>query len=319
MAILLMFLIIITPGRAVCSGTELVFAVIGDYGTGDNQAAAVATLVNSWNPAFVIATGDDYRAEAGGSGDEKYDLSTGRFYCSFLSDISTSGTFCPPPGQAAVNRFFPSLGNHDYSDTGDITGLPETYTQYFSLPGIGVTSSATSGNERYYDFIQGPIHFFVLNSNPGTGLEPDGIDKNSIQAAWLKRQLELSSSSWNIVYMHHPSYSSGTHGPTPWMQWPFSQWGADIVISGHDHDYERIHHDGIEYFINGTGGAPLTLCSSALAEGSRFCWSGSGAQRITATTNSLEIEFITIDGIVRDQVQVGRFTHRIFLPYYMRS
>ena len=142
------------------------------------------------------------------------------------------------------------MGNHDYSDA---TPAPGTFTGYFTLPGSGITSSNSSGNERYYDFVRGQVHFFVLNSNTA---EPNGTSSSSVQAHWLQAQLAASTSAWNIVLFHHPPYSSDTtHGSTTYMQWPFAQWGADAVMSGHAHDYERIVRDGIVYFVNGLGGA----------------------------------------------------------------
>lgn len=120
--------------------TAITFAAIGDYGMGNSAETSVANLVKSWNPDFVIALGDDYYSPAAGSGDTKYDMSTGKDYCQYLAGIATSGASCPQPGPAAVNRFFPSLGNHDYTDAGVTANLPTTYTSYFSLPGVGVTS-----------------------------------------------------------------------------------------------------------------------------------------------------------------------------------
>ena len=55
--------------------------------------------------------------------------------------------------------------------------------------------------------------------------------------------LAASTAPWKIVYMHHPPYSSSQHGSTPGMQWPFENWGASLVLTGHDHTYERILRD----------------------------------------------------------------------------
>ena len=89
--------------------------------------------------------------------------------------------------------------------------------------------------------MRGPVHFFALDSDEN---EPDGVGSSSVQAAWLKRGLAGSTSNWNIVYFHHAPYSSGMHGSTTWMQWPFAAWGAQAVLTGHDHTYERLLVDG---------------------------------------------------------------------------
>jgi len=86
----------------------LTFAVIGDYGMDDDNERRVAELVDSWNPDFVITTGDDYYSPAGGSGTGKYDESTGKYYCRWLKDISTTGLNCRV-GSAVRNAFFPAL------------------------------------------------------------------------------------------------------------------------------------------------------------------------------------------------------------------
>ena len=279
------------PAAPRSQTTPVTFAVIGDYGMDNSAEAAVANLVAGWNPAFIVTTGDDYYNTAGGVGTAKYDESTGAYYCAFLNDITTTGSRCPT-GQAATNRFFPSLGNHDYSDA---TPGPDTYLDYFALPGAGF--AATSGNERYYDFIWGPLHFFILNSNSS---EPDGAAADSVQAVWLQAQLAASTSPWNLVAFHHPPFSSGGHGNSAWMQWPFAAWGADAVLSGHDHTYERITGDGIVYFVNGLGGASR-YGFGAPVQGSQARYNADwGAMRVTATATTLDFEFISLDGQVQD-------------------
>src|SRR5665647_1232416 len=115
--------------------TPATFAIIGDYGMDNDSEAAVANLVKSWNPAYIVTVGDDYYATAGGAGTAKYD--------------------------EATDAYFPAMGNHDYTDAGP---SPDTYLTYFDLPGKGFIN--TSGNERFYDFVQGPIHFFMIDSDP---------------------------------------------------------------------------------------------------------------------------------------------------------
>ena len=104
----------------------------------------------------------------------------------------------------------------------------------------------------------GSVHFFSINN---TQYEPDGYKYPSTQASWLQAGLAASDSAFNIVLMHYPAYSSGSiHGSQPSAQWPFEAWGATAVISGHDHDYERILRDDngdgqtMPYFVAGLGG-----------------------------------------------------------------
>ncbi len=269
-----------SSGAPIPPDASLTFAVIGDYGTASAAAARVAALVNSWQPAFILTTGDNYYRGAGDP-TNPYDGSTGRFYCAFLHGVP-SGPRCRAEAMSrSGNRFFPALGNHDYSDAG-----LDRYLSYFALPGERFRS--TSGNERYYDVVWGPVHVFVLNSNPQ---EPDGIRAHSRQARWLRARLAASTAPWQIVILHHPPYSSGPHGSTPTWQWPFADWGADVVIAGHDHIYERILREGIVYIVNGLGGGARYALRRPVA-GSVFRYNaGWGALRVTATTTTLDLAF----------------------------
>ena len=216
----------------VTTKTYASFAVIGDFGLAGSNELAIANLVKSWNPDFIITTGDN-NYELGQS--STIDANIGQYYHDYIYPYS--GNY----GAGADSiRFFPSLGNHDL-DTDN--GAP--YLQYFSLP----------GNERYYDYVKGNIHFFVLNSDLR---EVNGVDSSSIQALWLKNKLQNSTSKWNVVYYHHPPYcSERDHGSQVYMQWPFKSWGADIVLSGHSHVYERLIVDSFPYIVNGVGGKSL--------------------------------------------------------------
>ena len=264
----------------------------------DANEAAVANLVKSWSPAYIIATGDDYYNPAGGTGTGKYDESTGAYFGAWLKDITTTGTRYPVGG-AAINSFFPCMGNHDYSDA---TPAPDTYLTYFNLPGAGFTN--TSGNERYYDFVWGSIHFFVLNSNT---IEPGGTGSTSTQANWLKAGLAASTSEWNIVYDHHPPYSSdASHGSSTYMQWPFAAWGADAVISGHAHTYERVMANGIVYFVNGLGGAARYSFTTPVAGSAVRYSSNWGAQKVTVTDTSLTFAFYSVDNVLRDSYTIAK-------------
>jgi len=286
----------VEPTVAPPPESPLTFAVIGDYGMDDRHERAVARLVASWDPAFVITTGDDYYKVAGGRGTGRYDESTGAYYGRWLKDITTTGDR-HPVGTAEVNAFFPSMGNHEYSDA---TPAPKTYLTYFRLPGRDFTNS--SGNERYYDFVQGPIHFFALNSNHQ---EPDGTSRTSRQARWLKKRLAASTSEWNIVYDHHAPYSSDSkYGAHRYMQWPYAEWGADVVLSGHAHVYERIERGGVVYFVNGLGGARRYEFGPTVKGSKKRYRDNWGAQRVTASETALEFRFYDVKGKLVDRYRL---------------
>jgi tartrate-resistant acid phosphatase type 5 len=256
------------------------FAVIGDYGSGSAAEGEVAGLVTGWQPELIITTGDNNYPNGES---QTIDDHIGQFYHEFIAPYQ--GRY----GQGAQeNRFFPSLGNHDWNTPG-----AQPYLEYFSLP----------GNERYYDFVWGPVHFFALNSD---SREPDGVGRNSQQANWLQSRLSASTSPWQIIYFHHAPYSSGTHGPVDWMRWPFAEWGADLVFAGHDHTYERIHREGILYIVNGLGGSTIYEFLG-LMEGSQVRYNGDfGAMLVEADEQVVTLKFINRHHEVIDTYRLTR-------------
>jgi tartrate-resistant acid phosphatase type 5 len=263
------------------------FAVIGDFGSGSPNEAAVAKLVRSWNPDFIVAVGDDRYNNAYGS---NYDTVVGRFYCDYLRGAG-NGAGCAG-GTSPINRFFPALGNHDYSDGGGLT----EYLNYFTLPGTGITTTATSNNERYYDFVRGPLHFFVIDSLGALSNRADMI----AQKNWLQKQLSASHTPWQIVVLHHAPYSSGTHGSTTAMQWPYQAWGADAVLAGHDHTYEHLQIGAIPYFVDGLGGMSRYAFGRPAAGSLKRYDADYGAMLVEANDTNITYRFISRAGAVID-------------------
>jgi tartrate-resistant acid phosphatase type 5 len=251
------------------------FAVIGDYGLAGEAEQAVADLVHSWTPDLIITTGDNNYPTGLA---ETIDHNIGQYYHMYIHPYQGAYGL-----GAAENRFFPTLGNHDWDAPN-----AQPYLDYFTLP----------GNERYYDFTWGPVHFFALN---GDSREPDGVGASSMQAAWLRERLASSTAPWKIVYMHQPPYSSGYHGSVTWMRWPYKEWGADAVISGHDHTYERLLIDDLPYFINGLGGGPRYPFQEPLPGSQIRFRDEHGAMLVEATELDIIFQFITRSGIEIDR------------------
>lgn len=268
--------------------------MIGDYGLASQPELEVANLVKSWNPDFIITTGDNNYPSGAAS---TIDQNIGQYYHDFIY---------PYPGSygagAAENQFFPSLGNHDWYTAG-----AAPYFSYFTLP----------GNERYYDFSRRPVQFFAIDSDSN---EPDGNSSTSRQAAWLQSRLASSCATWNIVYLHHAPYSSGTgHGSTLGMQWPYAAWGADAVLAGHDHTYERIIQNGIPYFVNGLGGSSIYTFTATPVPGSLARYNADyGAMLVDADSTSITFQFLARTGTVVDSYTVDAATPascQYFFPF----
>jgi calcineurin-like phosphoesterase family protein len=153
------------------------------------------------------------------------------------------------------NRTRPTIGNHEYL-TRDAAG----YFDYF-----GAASGAA--DRGYYSYDLGAWHVVVLNSNCA---RVGGCQHGSPQERWLAADLAAHPAMCTLAYWHHPRFSSGVHGDFEQMQdvWQtLEDAGADLVLTGHDHDYERFAPQtatgaadparGIVEFVVGTGGKNL--------------------------------------------------------------
>ncbi len=261
--------------------------IVGDLGDGDSNEAAVAQLVQSFNPDFIATLGDNSYGPAG------QDANVGKNYSAYM------GNYDGAYGQgSALNRFFTALGNHDIEDAG---GLPE-YLAYYTLPGGGITTGThPSGNERYYDIVQGPVHMFFLDTDV---TEPDGRTPTSTQGMWLENALAASSSDWKIVVAHDAPYAS--NGSTSAMRWPYESWGADIVLSGDAHLYERLEVNGFPYIINGLGGSSRKALPDPLSPDSQVIYRDQfGAMIAEACTSGVTFEFYSVDNVMRDTFTLG--------------
>jgi tartrate-resistant acid phosphatase type 5 len=251
------------------------FAVIGDYGSGSFMEEDVAQLIDSWTPEFVATVGDnDYEEGATGGIDE----AIGRFYHGYISPYH--GKY----GQgAATNHFFPIPGHRDW----DHAAL-RPYLDYFTLP----------GNERYYDIVRGPVHLFMLDTDER---EPDGATDTSIQAQWLRQKLAQSTAAWNLVLAHHAPYTSHLVPDITRMRWPFKAWGANAVLSGFYHVYERLLVDSLPYFVDGVGGSSVSEFGAIDAH-SQFRYAADyGALLVDASPARISFRFVNRAGRVVDE------------------
>nr|WP_052170743.1 metallophosphoesterase [Massilia sp. JS1662] len=181
------------------------------------------------------------------------------------------------------DRTWPAPGNHEYYTPGA--------KPYFDWWG------ARAGR-GYYSFELGTWHIISLDSN----LAPA---QHAAQLDWLRADLAAHPARCTLAYWHHPLYSSGGHGSIPKMR---DAWqllyaaGAELVLSGHDHDYERFAPQdadgrldpthGIRQFVVGTGGAYptpflLTVPHSEVRDSNR-----TGVLRLRLYTGGYGWEFV---------------------------
>jgi predicted phosphodiesterase len=204
------------------------FAVIGDSGRGDEPQHDVARQMVAWRGKFpfefVLMLGDNI-----------YDRHTPKDYVEKFEEPYAALL-------AAGVEFYAAIGNHD--DSGQVN-----YSKF------------NMGGRRYYTFRKSErriaglagagVRFFVLDSR---SLDPQQLE-------WLRDQLAESGTNWKIAYFHHPLYTSGRYRSTARalriVLEPILVAGdVDVVLSGHEHVYERIlPQHGISYFVSGAAGS----------------------------------------------------------------
>lgn len=189
------------------------------------------------------------------------------------------------------DRTYPTAGNHDYATPG-----AAAYFSYFG-------ERAGVPGEGWYSFDLGAWHVIALNSNCD---EVGGCGGDSLQAEWLRADLEENPGACTLAYWHHPRWSSGAeHGSdsrtdTFWRI--LHDAGADLVLSGHDHQYERFRpmdadgapsRDGVTSFVVGTGGRPLYRHDQALPASAARDSSNLGVLRLTLGPDRAAWEFLS--------------------------
>jgi Calcineurin-like phosphoesterase len=194
------------------------FAVIGDNGTGEQPEIDVAGQMERFREAV------------------KYDfvvMDGDNIYGGHkASDFQRKFEQPYKPLLDAGVKFYASLGNHDDPD------VEINYKLY------------NMGGKRYYSFKKGDVEFFALDSNY---MDPQ-------QLSWIDSQLKSSTAKWKICFFHHPMFTGATfHGPDLDLRKQlmplFTQDGVNLVLSGHEHVYERIKpQSGVYFFVLGNSG-----------------------------------------------------------------
>lgn len=185
------------------------------------------------------------------------------------------------------SRTRPTPGNHDY-------GVPGA-AGYFSYFG----SNAGPAGLGYYSYRAGAWHVLALNSQVPVG-------RGSAQASWVEAELRGNPTRCALAYFHEPLFGSGTNGSDSRMRdiWRILyEQGVDVVISGHNHSYERFAPQdpdgrldlqrGIRQFVVGTGGAPVTGFPHAQpnSEATGSTW---GVLKLTLQSTRYAWEFVSV-------------------------
>lgn len=252
----------------------------------------------------VLAAGDI--GECGGGAEE-----TGRLVATLPGTIAALGDIAYPDGSPEAfarcfdpawgpvrDRIRPAMGNHDAQ-----TPAAAGYFAYFG-------AAAGPAPDGYYSYELGAWHVAVLNSNCGL---VGGCGPGSPQLRWLEADLAAAGTRNILAYWHAPRFSTGVHGDSEAMAalWEtLVRAGADIVLAGHDHDYQRFapmdadgapDPGGVREFVVGTGGAGLRRQvreHPALEVRVGDTW---GVLRLELVECGYRWSFIAVDRTVRDQ------------------
>jgi 3',5'-cyclic AMP phosphodiesterase CpdA len=232
-------------GQAVQSGADSVLiAAAGDLVCGTDTPPRIpcwhvrtANVVRQLNPEALLLLGD-----------LQYETA---------SKEDFAGYFDPAFGEFK-SITYPVPGNHEYFTPG-----AAGYFDYFNGAGND-TGRAGARSRGYYSFDLGAWHVIAINSNC---LEVGGCGSRSPQATWLRADLAASRAKCTLAFMHSSRFSSGEHGNDEQLRdlWQILyEAGADVVLSAHDHTYERFSPQdavgrsddkrGIRAFVVGTGG-----------------------------------------------------------------
>jgi acid phosphatase type 7 len=235
-----------TLRRAIAVASLLAIASVGLLPAPTEAADPV--LVGAGDIAWCSSSGDTATARlllntpgtVFTAGDNAYDHGTKAEY---------ANCYGPTWGQVK-SRTRPAAGNHDYATTG-----AAGYFGYFG-------TRAGSASKGYYAYNLGTWRIYALNSNCGFV----SCGSTSAQARWLKADLAANPHRCVLAYWHHPLFSSGHHGNNSMVKalWNILYaYHADVIVNGHDHDYERFARQspsgsrtvrGIREFVVGTGG-----------------------------------------------------------------
>jgi hypothetical protein len=207
--------------RAKIAGETFRFAVVGDFGEGSRAERRVANAIEDWvedtGADALVTTGDNIYPD----GDPTYFQEAWRDPYGWVKEEGV--------------EIAASLGNHDIEggDAEEVMGL-------LDIPG------------PWYRERVGDVELFVLNGNR-VG--------DPRQTQWLREALQGSDAGWQIAVFHQPAFSCSKHGSTPGVvrEWVplFEKHGVDLVLNGHDHNYQRFASEGVTYVVTGGGGAEL--------------------------------------------------------------
>jgi hypothetical protein len=215
------------------------------------------------------------------------------------TDETYAECFGPSWGRS-LERIRPAPGNHDWA-----TGTLDAYLDYFGAAAVN------DAGDSWYAYELGTWQVIVLDSQCE---RVDGCSADSGQGRWLADVLAASEARCTLAIWHRPRFSSGVHGNDPGVE-PFWEAlyaaGADVIVNGHDHDYERFapmapdgredRDRGVRQFVVGTGGAELRDFGTVQPNSELRLAVSHGILAFTLRAGAYDWRWIPTDGEVADR------------------
>ncbi len=274
--------------RTVPAGEMLRVGVVGDSGFGQQATFSLAEQMAGANLDLTLHTGDVvYRIVDNADPLEAYTL---KFYAPFAPVLRQM-------------PFYPVLGNHDVEPSTLWNGTPFYHHAFPPFPNPDFAPSDQAELNRWYAFAYDQIQFIMLDTQAFYG-ETGWAEQN----AWLQERLQDPLFAYSIPVFHVPPYTSGRYrdaGQSIAQAWSplFESAGVPLVLSGHDHNYQRLVVNDVTYVISGGGSVYLYDSQGAIPESRAF------AKRthfvlLGFYPDRIELQAIALGGEVLDQATI---------------
>ncbi len=229
----------------------LSFLILGDWGRNGEKdqmdvAAQMAIAAQAMSAKFIIAVGDNFYEDGVKSVDDPQ-------WQSSFETVYTAPSLQVP--------WWVALGNHDYHGNCDAQIDYSKTSKRWNMPARYFTRTEKIDDATVVDF-------FYLDTTPMSELDADEImfthkvDKKTVpkQVEWFEAALKASTAPWKIVIGHHPVFSGGQHGDTPYLVEHIlpllEKYKVQAYFNGHDHDLQHLQANGINFFCSGGGSKP---------------------------------------------------------------
>lgn len=276
------------------AAAEISFLTIGDWGNPKNRsdakrvAQAMAFIAEAQGAGFVVAAGDNfYPSGVSGVGDPLWKVAFEQIYSDKALDV---------PWHIA-------LGNHDHKGNIQAQIDYSEHSRRWDLPApYYVLRKRRQGITADFFFIDttpmAKVNFWTELMWSSSEVED--------QLRWLERELAASSARWKIVVGHHPVFSGGTHGTTPFLveRLPpmFKRYGVQVYLNGHDHDLQHVQLEETSYL---TSGAAASFRPTSAIKGTQFAQAKLGFLSVRLGPETALLKFVADDKRILYETAIG--------------